>query len=244
MTQIGEGISVALARLDKGECIFCGKPQHENKKEERIEPTGWKRPKSGAFKGVGGNFRDTKLDLYPDKESPPNSTYRSEGHHCLAFSAFIANAKSDPHDRYAVLNYYLQKDGYDPSNSNNCIDLPGRKEKNDMDEHAQYKEFEKAVVAGYPLQLHIGGHVEPFMMQSYMMIRDLINSSKRRKFCEKPDDEFKKKLKQKIAEKEDIAFKKTANKDPAWIAHPGPLAKAERYVMEKRGYTEITYPKI
>jgi len=122
--------------------------------------------------------------------------------------------------------------------------LPGRKVKDDDDEHAQFKEFEKSVLAGKPLQLHIGGHSKEFMMQSYMMLQDVMNSAKRRRLCEKPDDEFKNKLKEKVIQKEDIAFKKTANKETGWVAHPGPLSNAEYYVMNKHDLTEIKYPSL
>lgn len=242
MTQIGESISVAVQRLAQNKCVFCGKSEHNNKKADLIEPTGWKR--EAKFKGVGGNFLAQKKSLYPNNESPPNSTYRSEGHHCLAFSAFIVDANNDPSDRFAALNYYLKKDSYNPNNKNNCIDLPGRKKKDDNDDHAQYKEFEKAVLAGKPLQFHIGGHNKEFMMQSYLMLRDIINSAKRRKLCEKPDDIFKHNLKKKVIQKEDIAFKKTANKKSGWIAHPAPLSKAERYVKNKHNLLCINYPNL
>ena len=32
MTQIGEGIAVALTRLEEGKCIFCGKKHKDQKK--------------------------------------------------------------------------------------------------------------------------------------------------------------------------------------------------------------------
>ncbi len=242
MTEIGEKIAITIIRLEEGKCVFCGKPEHDNKKKDVIEPTGWKRKKD--FEGVGGSFAGKKKALYPNDESPPNSTYRSEGHHCLAFSAFIVDARKDPHDRFASLNYYLKQKNYNPNNENNCIDLPGRKVTGDDDEDAQFKEFEKAVLAGKPLQLHIGGHIEAFMMQSYMMLQDVMNSAKRRKLCEKPDDEFRNKLKEKVVQKENIAFKKTANKESGWIAHPGPLSDAESYVMSKHNLDEIKYPSL
>jgi len=90
MTQIGEGIAVTIARLEEGKCIFCGRAEHGNKKKDEIKPAGWKR--KSKFEGVGGNFGGKKKLLYPNNESPPSSTYRSEGHHCLAFSAFIVDA--------------------------------------------------------------------------------------------------------------------------------------------------------
>jgi hypothetical protein len=242
VTQIGEGIAVTMVRLEEHKCVFCGKAEHDNKKKDEIKPSGWKRKSN--FEGVGGNFSEQKKALYPKNQSPPNSTYRSEGHHCLAFSAFIVDASTNPKDRFAALNHYLKEDGYDPNNENNCIDLPGRKVQGDDDAHAQFKEFEKAVMAGKPLQLHIGGHGKEFMMQSYLLVRDIVNSAKRRNLCEKPDDEFKSKLKEKVTQKEDIAFKKTASKAPGWVAHPGPLAEAERYVMKNNSLSEIKYPNL
>lgn len=242
MTEIGEGIAVTTVRLSEHKCVFCGKAEHDNKKKDEVKPTKWKR--TSNFEGVGGNFAGQKKALYPNNESPPNSTYRSEGHHCLAFSAFITGAKKNARDRFAALNHYLKEKGYDPSNKNNCIDLPGRKVQGDDDEHAQFKEFEKSVLAGKPLQMHIGGHSKEFMMNSYVMIRDVVNYAKRRKLCEQPDDDFKNKIKEKVIKKEDVAFRKTANKASGWVAHPGPLSEAESYVMAKHGITEIKYPNI
>lgn len=99
-------------------------------------------------------------------------------------------------------------------------------------------------VFGKPLQLHIGWHDGEFMMQSYLMLRDVVNSAKRRKLCEKKDEEFQEKIKEKIIQKEDLAFRNTANKKTGWIAHPGPMSEAERYVMTKHNLTEIKYPQI
>lgn len=239
MTEIGEGIAVTFVRLEQDTCVFCGK-NHPEQKQDEIKPSGWKREE---IKGVGGNFASQKKGLYPGGTSPPTA-YRSEGHHCLAFSAFIVDARKAPKDRFATLNHYLKEKGYTPNNPNNTIDLPGRKSKGDTDEHANFKEFEKAVLAKKPLQLHIGGHTKEFLMQSNMMLQDLMNSSKRRKLCEKPDDEFKNKLKEKIIKKEDIAFKKTAAAESGWVAHPGPLNAAERYVQDKHEISEINYPKL
>ncbi|WP_020405068.1 AHH domain-containing protein [Hahella ganghwensis] len=239
MTEIGEPISTPIARLAEGKCIICDE-QHDLQKKDEIKPSGWKR---SAIAGVGGNFLDAKKNLYPNKESPPK-VYRAEGHHCLAFSAFIMDARKSPKDRFASLNHYLKEKGYDPNNDNNCIDLPGRKTRGDRDKHAHFKEFEKAVLAGKPLQLHIGGHQKDFLGQSNLMLQDVMNSALRREFCKKPDDEFKNKLKELVIIKEDIAFKNTASATTGWIAHPIPLNDAEDYVKKKHGLTEIKYPKL
>ena len=100
------------------------------------------------------------------------------------------------------------------------------------------------MVAKKPLQLHIGGHSREFMMQSYVVLRDALNAMKRIKACEKPSNDFKNRLKKKVIEKEDTAFKNTANKSPGWIAHPGPILRAERYVKDKNNLSEIKYPNL
>ena len=239
MTEIGEGVAITTIRLEEDKCVFCGK-NHPEQKEDEIQPTGWKREK---ISGVGGNFLNQKKELYPQNTSPP-SAYRSEGHHCLAFSAFIVDARTSPKDRFAALNHYLKEKGYSPNNPNNTIDLPGRRKQGDTDKHAQFKEFEKAFLESKPLQLHIGGHVKEFLMQSNLMLQDVVNSAKRRKLCEKPDDAFKDKLKEKVIKKEDIAFKKTASAESGWIAHPGVLSQAERYIKNKYAVAEIPYPEL
>ena len=43
--------------------------------------------------------------------------YRSEGHHCLAFSAFIVDARKSPKDRFAAFNHYVKEKGHDPNNT-------------------------------------------------------------------------------------------------------------------------------
>lgn len=240
MTELMEGIAVALQRLAEGKCVFCGKKEHENIKKDEIKPTGWKR---AAISGVGGNFVAQKKAIYPGSISPPAS-YRSEGHHCIAFSSFIVDARTSPKDRFAALNHYLKEKSYDPNNDNNTIDLPGRKSEGDTDKHANFKEFEKAVLAGKPLQLHIGGHKQEFMNASNVMIRDLIRTIQQNSICAKPDDAFKQKLLDKIKDAEDKAFKKTAATVAPWVAHPGPLAQAEAYVKSKHGINEINYPTL
>lgn len=241
MTEIGEGIAIPRMRMkQKDTCIFCGKAEHEFPKRDKIKATGWKRKK---ISGVGGNFESKKKNLYPNQKSPP-SVYRSEGHHCLAFSSFIVDARNSPKDRFAALNHYLKEEGYDPNNMNNRIDLPGRKTKDDDDLIAQFKEFEKAVVASKPLQLHIGGHADEFMSASNVMIRDICNALKDGEWCDEPDDSFKEVIMKKIEQAEDKAFKKTAGAISPWICHPVPLRDAEAYVMEKRNLPAITYPKL
>lgn len=240
MTQIGEGIAVAITRLQEGKCVFCGKAEHEFPKKDEIKPTNWKRE---TISGVGENFVSQKKSIYPGNTSPP-SAYRSEGHHCLAFSSFIVDAGNSPKDRFAALNHYLKEKGYSPNNKNNTIDLPGRKEQGDQDDHGNFKEYEKAVLAGKPLQLHIGGHKKEFMNASNTMIRDVIRAFQRSSLCDKPDDEFKQELLDNIKDAEDIAFKKTAGAIMPWVAHPGPLSQAESYVKAKHQIDEIKYPKL
>lgn len=41
MTQIGEGIAIALERFEQDKCVFCGKTDHEFPKKDKIKPTGW-----------------------------------------------------------------------------------------------------------------------------------------------------------------------------------------------------------
>jgi len=244
MTEVGEGVAVTQIRVEKDKCAFCGKDDHENIKKDEIKPTGWKRPKE--FKGVGGRFSGAKLGIYPHNKSPTTS-YKAEGHHCLAFSSFIMGAQAkppNPKDRFAALNHYLSEQGYDPSNKNNCIDLPGRKKHGDKDPNAQFVEYGIAVEAGYPLQLHIGGHTDDFMDQSNTELRDLVRAMQQNNLCAKPDKEFKDKLLKKVQDKEDKAFKKTAGAITPWICHPGPLKKAEAWTKEMLDIDTITYPKL
>jgi len=242
MTQIGEGIAVTQIRLDEDKCVFCG-GNHENVKLDVIKPTGWKRE---DISGVGGRFSSQKMGIYPDGKSPPDS-YRSEGHHCLAFSSFVIGAQEkpkNPRDRFAALNHYLKEKNYSPNNINNTIDLPGRKKNEDTDGHAQYKEYEKSVKEGKPLQLHIGGHVDKFMIASNLLLDNLVAAFKENSLCSNPDDEFKNKLLEKIGKAEDKAFKKTAGAVKPWVCHPEPLKMAEEYVMKTQGISSVTYPKL
>lgn len=240
MPEIGEGIGVALARLSEDKCVICGK-KHDQKKQDQITPTGWTR---SAIAGVGGNFSGDKLKIYPASISPP-TTYRSEGHHCLAFSAFIVDARTNPKDRFAAMNHYLKAASYDPNNKNNVIDLPGRKKEGDTDEHANFKEFEKAALAGKPLQLHIGGHAKEFLGLSSKRLLRALRMIQDSGMCEEPDDSFKQHLKEEVVKAEDEAFKLTANAESPWIAHPGPLKEAEKYVLNKHATIAIiNYPKL
>lgn len=240
MTEIGEGIAVVIQRLEQNKCVFCGKAEHNELNKEPINPTGWTR---SEISGVGGNFAAVKKSIYPANTSPPVA-YKSEGHHCLAFSSFIVDARTSPKDRFAALNHYLKQEGYTPNNPNNTIDLPGRKSAGDPDKHANYKQYELAVLAGKPLQLHIGGHKQEFMSASNMLILAVVTGLQDSKACEKPPADFKKKLKQKIIDSEDRAFKFTASATSPWVAHPGPLMLAEAYVKSKHDIESIKYPQL
>lgn len=85
--------------IAKRECGRCGVASIEsevdryNKKKDEVRPAEWKI--MSIFEGVGGSFAGKKKALYPNNESPPNRICRSEGHHCLAFSAFITGAKKN-----------------------------------------------------------------------------------------------------------------------------------------------------
>ena len=246
MTQMTLGVSVPQANKwgDENKCIFCGEDEHENAKKDKIKPTNWKRAK---IEGVGGNNAAYKLSLYPNNQSPP-SIYTSEGHHCVAFSSFIRDARTSPRDFFAPLNHYLAEQKYDPNNKNNTIDLPGRKEKNDSDPNAQFKNFEKAATATppKPMQLHIGGHKSDLMQASDKLVQRVYNTMKKPGMCKKPDDEWKKKLLEKMKKMEDKAFDKTASVTSPFICHPGPLRNnrnnAEDYVQDKHDI-QIVYPK-
>lgn len=240
--EIKEGIA-KMVRLFKDKCIFCGK-DHPEPKKDKIKPTGWKR---AEIVGVGGNFSAKKNDLYPDGKSPP-TVYSSEGHHCLAFSSFIVDARKSPKDRFPKLNHYIKEKGYDPNNKNNTIDLPGRKQKDDAGWQTQSKKFgafEKAVLAKKPLQLHIGGHCKKLMNASNLMLLDIVNGIQDSEMCAEPKDTFKQELYEQVVEAEDNAFKLTAAAESPWILHPEKLVEAERYVCDKHhDILEIKYPKI
>ncbi|WP_075186367.1 hypothetical protein [Teredinibacter haidensis] len=244
MTQIGEGIAITQVRLDEGKCVFCGEDEHEFPKKDVIKATGWKRAK---IAGVGGRFSGAKLDLYPKQVTPPTA-YKSEGHHCLAFSSFIIGAQSsppNPRDRFAALNHYLKEKNYDPNNINNVIDLPGRKEKGEEDPRSHYMEFTIAVEKEKPLQVHIGGHADKFMNASNVLLLDIVSTIQENKLCGKPDDEFKNKLLKKVENAEDKAFKKTAGAISPWICHPAHINKAKEFANDMLNRTEeIKFPKL
>lgn len=81
-------------------------------------------------------------------------------------------------------------------------------------------------------------------MQSNILLRDGINALIDQGVCKEKDDSFKAKLKAKVVKAEDRAFKLTVQAKSPWVAHPGPLKEAERYVKEKHSIDEIIYPKI
>jgi len=236
--ELGESVAMAALWRAENKCVFCGKNHPESKKDE-IKSTGWKR---AQIKGVGDHFAADKLRLYPSGQSPP-TLYRSEGHHCVAFSSFI---KKETIDRIAPLNYYLKDKGYDPNNKNNTIDLPGRKARDDDSPEAQFKEYEKAVIEGKkPMQLHIGGHGSDLMAASHNLVQDVYNLMKHPSMCEDPDQgKWKDKMLQAMKCKEDKAFKRTAMKKSPFICHPRPCRAAEDYVKTKYSISEITYQEL
>jgi hypothetical protein len=244
MTQIGEGIAITQMRLDEGTCVFCGKKNHAFPKKDMIKPTGWKRAK---IAGVGGRFSGAKLNMYPNNDSPPTA-YKSEGHHCIAFSSFIMGAQSsppNPKDRFAALNHYLKEKSYDPNNINNVIDLPGRKDKGEEDPRSHYMEFTIAVEKEKPLQLHIGGHADKFMNASNVLLRDIVRSIQQQSLCDMPNDEFKNDLLAEVQYAEDKAFKKTAGAITPWICHPAHINKAKEFANDMLNRTEeIKFPKL
>lgn len=244
MAEIGEDIAIPLARLGEGKCVFCGKQKHSFPKNDKIEPTGWARK---TISGVGGRFSEKKFELYPYGISPPD-LYKSEGHHCIAFSSFIKGAQSDPpdpKDRFAALNYYLKQKGYDPNNENNTIDLPGRKDKGDDDPLAHYVEFAAAVQHGKPLQLHIGSHSKEFITASNVLLRDIVRSFQQANKCDQPEDNFKSELLKDVQDAEDVAFKMTAGAVEPWICHPAHIRKAEKFAKDMLNIKQdITYPKL
>lgn len=237
------GISVDMANDwgDDDKCVFCGGSHEENRKKDKIKPTGWKRDK---ISGVGGNHAGYKKSLYPGNQSPP-TVYTAEGHHCVAFSSFIRDARTTPRDYIAPLNHYLKEKGHDPNNPNNTIDLPGRKAKGDTDPDAQFKNFEKAATATPPkaMQLHIGGHKSDLMMASDTLVRDIYNLMKKPDECSEDIEEWKNSLIENIQEAEDEAFDKTASVTSPFVCHPGPLVQAENHVKNKHN-VDIVYPKL
>jgi len=122
--------------------------------------------------------------------------------------------------------------------------LPGRKERGDKDPDAQFVEYGKAVEAGYPLQLHIGGHVDDFMDESNIMLRDIVRAFQQHSLCEMPDPEFKNELLKEVEDAEDFAFKQTAGVISPWICHPGPLKNAEAWAKKMQNIDTIIYPKL
>lgn len=237
--EMGEGISVATSHewKDDDKCVFCGK-KHANQKEDKIEPTDWQREN---ISGVGDEHASYKLSLYPDNQSPP-AAYKAEGHHCVAFSSFIKEAKKNPRDYFAPVNHYLKEKGYNPNNKNNTIDLPGRKAEDEGDDKTAFKNFEKAILAGKPMQLHIGGHKSDLMDASDALVQDLYNLMSRSELCELDKEEWKDELLAQAKRNENKAFDKTASLTKPFVCHPDQLPKAEAYVMIKHGIHQIKYP--
>lgn len=245
MSQVGEGIAIPLKRLTEGKCVFCGKADHDKPKKDKIDPTNWKRE---SFSGVGGRHSAKKLSIYPNRTSPPTGYYKSEGHHCLAFSSFIVGAQSkppNPTDRYAALNHYLKEKKYDPNNESNRIDLPGRKDKGEEDPTFHYFEFAKSVEHNKPLQVHIGSHAGDFMNESNYMIRNIVRTFQQRNLCDQPDGSFKDELLKEIEDAEDEAFENTAGAISPWICHPAHIKKAEAFAKHMLNLTtDIEYPNL
>ena len=83
------------------------------------------------------------------------------------------------------------------------------------------------------------------MLQSNILIRDLVNYVQDAGLCKEKDDAFQQELYDGIIECEDDAFKLTAEAKSPRIAHPGPLKQAIRFVLERNAnIKEIKFPKM
>ena len=108
----------------------------------------------------------------------------------------------------------------------------------------KFSEFEKAVLADKPLQLHIGSHVKAYFIASHALVQNLYNAISHPDQCSEPEDDWLKKLKAAIEKLEDRAFSKSAAAKAPFILHPGPLMKAESEIRDKHAIGSIDYPEL
>lgn len=220
--QIGEGISIALVKIDESECIFCGEA-HDEIKQEKIEPVA-PTDKNWQRKSMKGIFerKSAKNVIYPNDSFPPSYSY--QGHHCLALSAFTFDSNSSsPRDRNATLNHFLKKVEFFPNREQNCIGLPARRS------YGAFKPFWEALEADKPLQLHGPGHDEKYFLKCNRLIAQLVDVISDQEICEENSQkEMEDKLKKLISQAENYAFIKLCSLDDSgWDLH-----KAERELAE------------
>jgi hypothetical protein len=246
--EVGETVAVVMAMQGQDKCAICD-GSHKDPKKEKIEevapgqPSGWKRDESMSSKFEKSG---AKLAIYPSSQFKP--PYNTEGHHCLAFSGFVQDAKTAPKDRILRLNHYLNQIGYKPNRDENCIHLPGRRNEDapKPGEAHSYQAFWKAIDLDRPLQMHIGNHDESFFTQSLRAIAHVVTLFAWPALCEETDDsEMKKTLGDLIGQAENYAFTKIAVNDDPWRLHPdhekaalrlydAPTSTTETYLADKK----------
>jgi hypothetical protein len=219
MTQIGEGVSVAVENLTEEPCSLCGKRHPAPKLAQITETapgkTGWHRKTmKGIFESDG-----TREQIY-SAGFPPSYAY--QGHHCLALSALVRDANSSsPKDRRKRLNFYMDKVGFFPNRPRNCIALPARREIGD------FEAFWRSLDLDRPLQMHGPGHDEAYFTQCENLIGTL--GLLLEENCEgEVEQACLDQLKQLIEWAENFAFRRLAHFYSGWRLHVAEQAAACR----------------
>lgn len=213
--EIGETVTLVVEKMKAGKCVLCDSDEHEAPKKDDVKEVapgngGWHRKSmSRVFDSDG-----TRNLIYPNDSFPP--PYSSQGHHCIALSALVADANTNsPKDRRLRLNFYLDQVGFFPNRPQNCIGLPARSGWGD------FRAFVAALDLDKPLQLHGPGHDESYFCQCDRLLTSLLSALTDPRLCEKkPKDDWKDLLKKRIREAENFAFRKLARNDGAWRLHP------------------------
>lgn len=227
--EIGENINAVVSLQKGGKCAICS-GSHGDPKRVTITKTagksGWAREENMA-----GKLEQVpeKLALYPKGNT---AAYPTEGHHCLAFSAFVTKGK----DFILRLNFFLEKGGYKPNRIQNSILLPGRPD---------YDAFWTSIDLGHPLQMHIGGHSRTvYDLSRNLLIRLMVMYKGRPQVCK---DETLEQIQQKmvnlVTQAENHAFMKIASNAAPWRLHPKHHGFALEMYWEKRTVSKLSPTK-
>jgi hypothetical protein len=234
--EMGESVAVANQLQLEDKCVVCGK-KHKDPKKEAIEPTickkpGWERNKS--MEGVFESGDTQRASIYPGAKFPP--PYPTEGHHCVAFTSFVAKDKSRAEkDRCVRLNHFLNKVGFQVNQPANIVQLPNRHGQVAPGANStvawpvgvkkEYKSYWVSIDLGRPLQLHTGRHVGSYFVSSDALYGRMLGLSYDPDACETETmQEFEDNLKQLVKGTVNYAFIQVAQ--TTWICHPEHLRVA------------------
>lgn len=235
--ELKESVAAAMASQDRGECAICG-GDHPAPKRAKFEPVAPKPAQERRWGRISMSdvpvTGSARTAIYPGGLS---SAYPTQGHHCIALSALVANANSKTRprrDRRLRLNFYLDKAGYFPNGSSNCIHLPSRTSRGD------YDAFWKAVRMNKPLQLHGPAHAYDYFLQCDVLLLEVVECIKA--ICEDSDEaHVLEELKKTMTWAENYAFKMLASCEEAWDLHPAERQQAEMlYYLSESESDEVT----